>query len=187
MKCLQTHHLPLRLRRHARVTVHQRLGGLRECVGYTVTETLSQTCSTHTHTHTRTLNKRLFCCTNYLVCVYACALTCFGWTETHTPCAPLSVWCSWPHTRRSYRGTAPGGWCVQAALLNTQPTGHSQSAASLHLAGGGSWWDVGSDSHGSLIFIYTVSSVPGKGPQGTTPYLVHCTECKIINPTLCIK
>lgn len=43
--CNHSYHFPLRLGRHAGVTVHQRLGRLWERVGDTVTETLAQTSS----------------------------------------------------------------------------------------------------------------------------------------------
>lgn len=48
------------------------------------------------------------------------------------------MWCSWPRTRRSCQGTAPGGWCVQAVPLNTVQTvcRRSESSATwLHLKG----------------------------------------------------
>lgn len=43
--CNNSYHFPLRLGRHAGVTVHQRLGRLWERVGDAVTETLAQTSS----------------------------------------------------------------------------------------------------------------------------------------------
>lgn len=65
-------------------------------------------------------------------------LTCSEWSEADILCARLSAWCSWPRTRRSCQGTAPGGWCVQAVLLNTVQTVYSRSESSatwLHLKG----------------------------------------------------
>lgn len=65
-------------------------------------------------------------------------LTCFELSEADIQCARLSAWCSWPRTRRSCQGTAPGGWCVRAVPQHTMQTGRSKwewSATWLHLKG----------------------------------------------------
>lgn len=57
-------------------------------------------------------------------------LTCFEQSAADILCARRSVWCSWLRTRRSCRGTRPGGWCVQAAPQNTVQTARSRSGPS---------------------------------------------------------
>lgn len=133
-----THHLPLRLRRHAGVAVDQRLRGLWEGVGHTVAETLTQT-GPEKHNTVRTFHNRRFQKEQIIICSSNIAtfhslmftlvkrtqrnvpefpkpdnsvcVTCFGWIVACSPCVRRSAWCFWLRTRRSCRGRVRGGWC----------------------------------------------------------------------------